>query len=61
MKKSMFAVLISLLMGFIGLVVGVFIDEIFGGVNFEITPYISTIFIVITMGAFIIHSIESKK
>ena len=61
MKKSIVAVLISLLIGFVGLVVGVFIDEIFGGVNFELTPYISIIFVVVTMGAFIINSIESKK
>jgi len=61
MKKSIVAVLISLLIGFVGLVVGVFIDEIFGGVNFEFTPYISIIFVVVTMGAFIINSIESKK
>ncbi len=61
MKKSIVAILISLLIGFVGLVVGVFIDEIFGGVNFEFTPYISIIFVVVTMGAFIINSIESKK
>lgn len=61
MKKSIVAVLISLLIGFVGLVVGVFIDEVFGGVNFEFTPYISIIFVVVTMGAFIINSIESKK
>ena len=61
MKKSIVAVLISLLIGFVGLVVGVFIDEIFGGVNFELTPSISIIFVVVTMGAFIINSIESKK
>ena len=61
MKKSIVAVLISLLMGFVGLVVGVFIDDVFGGVNFELTQYISIIFVVVTMGAFIINSIESKK
>ena len=61
MKKSIVAVLISLLIGFVGLVVGVFIDEVFGGVSFELTPYISIIFVVVTMGAFIINSIESKK
>lgn len=61
MKKPMVAVLASLLMGFVGLIVGVFIDEIFGGVNFELTPYISIVFVVVTMGAFIIHAIENKK
>ena len=57
----MCAVLVSLLMGFVGIVVGVFIDEVFGGVNFEITPYVSLVFVIVTMGAFIIHSVENKK
>ena len=48
-------------MGFIGLVVGIFLDETFGGSGFAITPVLTIIFVVITMGAFIIHSIESKK
>ncbi len=61
MKKSIVAVLTSLVMGFVGLIVGVFVDEVFGGVNFEFTPYVSLVFVIVTMGAFIIHSIENRK
>ena len=48
-------------MGFVGLIVGVLVDEVFGGVNFEFTPYISIVFVIITMGAFILHSIEKSE
>lgn len=58
MRKVLPAIFASLFMGFVGLVVGVFVDEVFGGVNFEFTPYISIVFVIITMGAFILHSIE---
>lgn len=58
MRKVLPAVFASLFMGLVGLVVGVFVDEVFGGVNFEFTPYISIVFVIITMGAFILHSIE---
>ena len=51
----------SLFMGLVGLIVGVLVDEVFGGVNFEFTPYISIVFVIITMGAFILHSIEKKS
>lgn len=61
MKKVLIAILTSLLMGFIGLVIGVFLDETFGGADFAFSPALSIIFVIITMGAFIIHSIESKK
>lgn len=61
MKKTMVAILTSFFMGFIGLIVGVLVDEVFGGVNFEFTPYISIVFVIITMGAFILHSIEQRK
>jgi len=61
MKRVWIAVATSLFMGFIGLVVGIFLDETFGGSSFAITPVLTIIFVVITMGAFIIHSIESKK
>ena len=61
MNKVLTAVVTSLFMGFIGLVVGIFLDETFGGASFAITPVLTIIFVVITMGAFIIHSIESKK
>ena len=61
MSKVWIAVVASLFMGFIGLVVGIFLDETFGGSSFTITPVLTIIFVVITMGAFIIHSIEKKK
>ena len=61
MRKVLLAIFASLFMGLVGLIVGVFIDEVFGGVNFEFTPYISIVFVIITMGAFILHSIEKKN
>ena len=61
MRKVLLAIFACLFMGLVGLVVGVFIDEVFGGVNFEFTPYISIVFVIITMGAFILHSIEKKN
>lgn len=61
MRKVLLAIFASLFMGLVGLVVGVFIDEVFGGVNFEFTPYISIVFVIITMGAFILHSIEKSE
>ena len=61
MKKVLLAIVTSLFMGFIGMVIGVFFDETFGGASFIVTPVLSIIFVIITMGAFIIHSIESKK
>lgn len=61
MRKVLFAIFASLFMGFVGLIVGVLVDEVFGGVNFEFTPYISIVFVIITMGAFILHSIEKKN
>lgn len=60
MRKVLLAIFASLFMGLVGLIVGVFVDEVFGGVNFEFTPYISIVFVIITMGAFILHSIEKK-
>lgn len=61
MRKVLLAIFASLFMGLVGLVVGVFVDEVFGGVNFEFTPYISIVFVIITMGAFILHSIEKEN
>jgi len=61
MKKVLLAIVTSLFMAFIGMVIGVFLDETFGGASFTITPVLSVIFVIITMGAFIIHSIENKK
>ena len=61
MGKALLALVASLFMGFVGLIVGVFVDEIFGGVNFEFTPYVSIVFVIITMGTFIIYFNEKKK
>lgn len=61
MRKVLLAIFASLFMGVVGLIVGVLVDEVFGGVNFEFTPYISIVFVIITMGAFILHSIEKKN
>ncbi len=61
MRKVLFAIFASLFMGLVGLIVGVLVDEVFGGVNFEFTPYISIVFVIITMGAFILHSIEKSE
>lgn len=59
MKKVLIAIAMSLIMGFIGMVIGIFFDETFGGANF--TPVLSIIFVIITMGAYILYSIENKK
>ena len=61
MKKVWIAIIASLFMGFVGMVIGVFFDETFGEASFAFTPVLTIIFVIITMGAFIIHSIESKK
>ena len=61
MKKVWIAIITSLFMGFIGMVIGVFFDETFGGASFTFTPVLTIIFVIITMGAFIIHSIKNKK
>ena len=61
MKKALIAVLTSICMAFIGLVIGVLLDETFGGASFIFTPVLSIIFVVLTMGAFIIYYNENKK
>ena len=61
MKKVLIAIVTSLFMGFVGLFVGTFFDDFFGGADFAFSPIVSVIFVIITMGAFIIHSIENKK
>ena len=60
MKKAMIAVLASVCMGFIGLVLGVLLDETFGGASFTFTPVLTIIFVVLTMGAFIIYFNDKK-
>ena len=61
MKKALIAVLTSVWMGFIGLVLGVLLDEFFGGASFTFTPALSIVFAILTMGAFIIYFNDKKK
>ena len=61
MKKVLIAVLASVCMGVIGLVVGVLLDETFGGASFTFTPALSIVFALLTMGAFIIYFNDKKK
>ena len=48
-------------MGFIGLVLGVLLDETFGGASFSFTPALAIILAILTMGAFIIYFNDKKK
>lgn len=50
MKKIIIAVLTSICMSFIGLVLGVLLDETFGGSSFTFAPVLSIIFSTLTMG-----------
>ena len=61
MKKALIAVLASVCMGVIGLVLGVLLDETFGGASFAFTPALSIVFAILTMGAFIIYFNDKKK
>ena len=61
MKKIIIAIFSSLFMGFVGLIVGVFIDESFGGMNFEVIPYVSIVFVIVAMGTFTIYFNEKNK
>ena len=62
MKKIRTSVLVSLVVAFIGLVIGVLLDELFDGTDaFIFTIILPIVFVVISMGAFILHSIENKK
>lgn len=60
MKKAFTAILASLIMGFVGMLLGAIADEIFGGANFEFIPYVSIVFVIITMGACIIYYNDKK-
>ena len=60
MKKALIAVLASVCMGFMGLVSGVFLDETFGGASFTFAPVLSIIFVILTMGAFILYFNDKK-
>lgn len=48
-------------MGFVGLFVGTFLDDFFSGASFTFTPVMSIIFVILTMGAFIINFNDMKK
>ena len=61
MKKIIIAVLTSICMSFIGLVLGVLLDETFGGSSFTFAPVLSIIFSSLTMGAFIIYFNDKSK
>ena len=61
MKKALIAVLTSVCMGFIGLVLGVLLDETFGGASFSFTPALAIVLAILTMGAFIIYFNDKKK
>ena len=43
------------------MVLGVLLDETFGGASFTFTPGLSVIFAILTMGAFIIYFNDKKK
>lgn len=62
MKKISTAGLISLIVSFIGLVIGVLLDELFDGTDaFIFTIILPIVFVIVTMGVFILHSIENNK
>lgn len=62
MKKIRTSVLVSLVVAFIGLVIGVLFDELFDCTDaFVFTIILPIVFVVISMGAFILHSIENNK
>ena len=60
-EKIIIAIFFSLFKGFVGLIVGVFIDESFGGMNFEVIPYVSIVFVIVTMGALTIYFNEKTN
>lgn len=60
MKKALIAILASVCMGFIGLVLGVLLDETFGGASFAVTPVLTIVFSILTMGGFIIYFNDKK-
>ncbi|MBR1843111.1 MAG: hypothetical protein IJ788_07575 [Oscillospiraceae bacterium] len=55
MKKALLAILASVWTGFIGSLLGVLLDETFGGASFSFIPVLPVIFVILTMGAFIIY------
>lgn len=60
MKKIITAILASVFMGFIGFILGIFAYEVFGAADKEFIYYVSTVFVIITMGASIIYYNDKK-
>ena len=52
MGKIVIAIIATVLLGYVGIIIG-------AALNLE--GYLSVIFSIATMGAFILHSVESKK
>ena len=62
MKKIVAAILTSFFLGFIGLLVGIFLDEFMDGTDaFICSILVQIVFVIVTMGAFVLHSIEKNK
>lgn len=59
--RILIAVVSSLGMAFVGLLLGSLLDSYFGGVTWSFMPFIAIVFAIITMGSFIIKSIENNK
>lgn len=60
MKKILTAIFTSLFMGFVGMILGAIADQIFGRVDFEFIPYVSIVFVIISMGSCIIYYNDKK-
>ena len=52
MKKIAIAIIATILFGYVGIIIGAMLN---------LEGYMGVIFAISTMGAFILHSIESKK
>ena len=52
MGKIIFAVIATVIIGYIGFIIGAMLN---------LEGYLGVVFSIATMGAFILHSIESKK
>ena len=52
MKKIANAIIATILFGYVGIIIGAMLN---------LEGYLGVIFAIATMGAFILHSIESKK
>lgn len=51
MGRIIIAILVTILMGYVGIIIGVM---------FNLEGYLGVIFAIATMGAFILHAIDSK-